>query len=53
MKYLLDTCVVSETISRNPNPVVNGWLDGIDGGRGRVGEEDRVVRNEGFEETVC
>ena len=30
MKYLLDTCVVSETISRNPNPVVNGWLDGID-----------------------
>lgn len=30
MKYLLDTCVVSETISRNPNPVVNGWLNGID-----------------------
>ena len=30
MKYLLDTCVVSETISRDPNPVVNGWLDGID-----------------------
>ena len=30
MKYLLDTCVVSETISRNPNPVVSGWLDGMD-----------------------
>ena len=30
MKYLLDTCVVSETISRNPNPVVNAWLNGID-----------------------
>ena len=30
MKYLLDTCVVSETISRNPNPAVSGWLDGMD-----------------------
>ena len=30
MKYLLDTCVVSETISRNPNPVVSGWLDGME-----------------------
>lgn len=30
MKYLLDTCVVSETISRTPNPVVSAWLDGID-----------------------
>lgn len=30
MKYLLDTCVVSETISRNPNPVVSEWLNRVD-----------------------
>jgi len=30
VKYLLDTCVVSETISRNPDPAVSAWLDGMD-----------------------
>jgi len=30
VKYLLDTCVVSETISRHPDPTVSAWLDGLD-----------------------
>jgi len=30
VKYLLDTCVVSETISRSPDPTVSAWLDGMD-----------------------
>ena len=30
MNYLLDTCVVSELSSRQPNPAVVAWVDGID-----------------------
>jgi len=30
VKYLLDTCVVSETISRSPDPTVSAWLSGVD-----------------------
>ena len=30
MIYLLDTCVVSELVARQPNPSVVGWIDGID-----------------------
>ena len=29
MKYLLDTCVISEFVSRRPNPQVIVWLDQI------------------------
>lgn len=27
MKYLLDTCLISELVKREPNPEVVGWLD--------------------------
>ncbi|MBI5656344.1 MAG: type II toxin-antitoxin system VapC family toxin [Geobacter sp.] len=27
MKYLLDTCLISELVRREPNPEVVGWLD--------------------------
>lgn len=30
MKYLLDTCVVSELVAKQPNPHVVGWVDSID-----------------------
>lgn len=30
MNYLIDTCVVSELSSRQPNPAVVAWVDGID-----------------------
>jgi len=30
MKYLLDTCVISELIARRPNRQVISWIDGID-----------------------
>jgi predicted nucleic acid-binding protein len=30
MKYLLDTCVISELVARQPNPKVIDWVDGID-----------------------
>ncbi len=30
MKYLLDTCVISELISRQPNQRVVDWIDGVD-----------------------
>jgi len=30
VKYLLDTCVISETIKKVPNPQVVAWLDGCD-----------------------
>ncbi len=30
MKYLLDTNVVSELVSRRPNPDVVAWIDGLD-----------------------
>ncbi len=30
MKYLLDTCVVSELIAKQPNPRVVDWIDLID-----------------------
>lgn len=29
MKYLLDTCIVSETIRKNPNPRVIEWLQSL------------------------
>ena len=30
MKYLLDTCLISEVIKREPNPAVIDWLDAQD-----------------------
>lgn len=30
MKYLLDTCVVSELVKLKPNPGVTKWLEGCD-----------------------
>jgi len=33
MKYLLDTCVVSEVVKKEPNPAVIRWLDTGDEGR--------------------
>ena len=30
MKYLLDTCVVSELVARHPDPGVVQWIDGVD-----------------------
>ena len=30
MKYLLDTCVISELIAKKPNPRVVNWIDRID-----------------------
>lgn len=30
MKYLLDTCLVSELVKKEPNPAVVSWLDGQD-----------------------
>ncbi|MHC1725638.1 MAG: type II toxin-antitoxin system VapC family toxin [Syntrophobacteraceae bacterium] len=30
MKYLLDTCVISEMVARNPVVSVIEWIDGID-----------------------
>ncbi|MDO9309314.1 MAG: VapC toxin family PIN domain ribonuclease, partial [Deltaproteobacteria bacterium] len=27
MKYLLDTCLVSELVKKKPNPAVVSWLD--------------------------
>lgn len=30
MKYLLDTCVISELAARNPSDKVVEWLDGLD-----------------------
>lgn len=27
MKYLLDTCLISELVKREPNPAVMSWLD--------------------------
>ncbi|MEW5940557.1 MAG: type II toxin-antitoxin system VapC family toxin [Chloroflexota bacterium] len=30
MKYLLDTCVVSELIAKQPNPRVLEWIDSVD-----------------------
>jgi len=29
MIYLLDTCVISELVARQPNPSVIDWIDGI------------------------
>ena len=33
MIYLLDTCVISELVARQPNPNVVDWIDGIDEGK--------------------
>jgi tRNA(fMet)-specific endonuclease VapC len=30
MKYLLDTCVISELVAKQPNPRVLGWIDTVD-----------------------
>ena len=30
MKYLLDTCVISELVSKRPNQAVIDWIDSID-----------------------
>lgn len=30
MKYLLDTCLISELVKKEPNPGVVSWLDGQD-----------------------
>ena len=30
MKYLLDTCVISEVIRKQPNPKVGEWLASVD-----------------------
>lgn len=30
MKYLLDTCVISELVAKQPNPQVLKWIDSID-----------------------
>jgi len=30
MKYLLDTCVISELVAKQPNPKVVQWVDHID-----------------------
>jgi predicted nucleic acid-binding protein len=30
MSFLLDTCVISELASKNPNPKVAGWIDSVD-----------------------
>ena len=30
MRYLLDTCVVSELASKRPNPAVVRWVDAVD-----------------------
>lgn len=30
MKYLLDTCLISELVRKEPNPAVVAWLDGQD-----------------------
>ncbi len=33
MRYLLDTCVISELIARQPNPRVVAWVDAVDEAR--------------------
>ncbi|MCB0037925.1 MAG: type II toxin-antitoxin system VapC family toxin [Anaerolineales bacterium] len=30
MRYLLDTCVISELVSKQPNPAVIGWIDQLE-----------------------
>lgn len=30
MKYLLDTCVISELVAKRPDPRVTAWIDNID-----------------------
>ena len=30
MKYLLDTCVISELVAKQPNPRVLEWIDSVD-----------------------
>ena len=33
MKYLLDTCVISELMKKEPNPAVVRWMDASDESR--------------------
>ncbi len=33
MNYLLDTCVISELIKKNPNPQVTAWVSGTEENR--------------------
>ena len=47
MKYLLDTCVISELVARNPNPRVVFWmvLDHADfcvNQRGRLSDKNEI-----------
>ncbi len=30
MRYLLDTCVISELVARHPNPRVVAWVDAVE-----------------------
>lgn len=30
MRYLLDTCAISELVAKQPNQQVIDWLDGLD-----------------------
>jgi len=30
MRYLLDTCVISDLVAREPNPGLLEWIDGVD-----------------------
>jgi toxin FitB len=32
MRYLLDTCVISELVAKHPTPRVAGWVDNVDEG---------------------
>ena len=33
MNYLLDTCVISELVAKQPNPQIIAWIDGIEEAR--------------------
>lgn len=33
MRYLLDTCAISELIAKRPNPAVVQWIDSLDDGQ--------------------
>ncbi|MBA4396230.1 MAG: VapC toxin family PIN domain ribonuclease [Syntrophus sp. (in: bacteria)] len=37
MKYLLDTCVISELVKKEPHPAVVRWMDASDEGRMYLG----------------
>ena len=33
MRYLLDTCAISELVAKSPNPAVVQWIDSLDDGQ--------------------